>query len=204
MGWGLGLCRDRKVDPRRKRVHLMRTGGYVHHVLPLDAFTAEKRPSPDVEGKPVETFRSTDDPRYQAMLAIIREGRRTALLTPRVDMPGAEIQPGRCRQFVPPPVPEELPALKARVDTESFVHLSWERSARTIGLSVEVHRSADADFPPGLDTLLATTTTFQHRDVEARPGLQHYALVLCSGSERSAPIRAAVDVPLRRPQKPLR
>jgi hypothetical protein len=76
------------------------TGGYVHHVLPLDSFKPQQYVRTDTSGEPLTTFLSTDDSHYQTMLDIIRRGRREALATPRVDMPGAKIKAGLCRQIV--------------------------------------------------------------------------------------------------------
>jgi hypothetical protein len=200
-GAGLALCRNRKVDPRRQRVWLMRTGGYVHHVLPLDAFKPKPYPAATTGGQPVGSFASTEDPHYRAMLATILAGRRAALAAPRIDMPGAEVKPGACRQFVPPPLPDPLPSLTARID-DGFVQLRWEQSARTIGLRAQLHRSRRAGFEPGPDTLFATTTSFRCADRKAPAGKLHYALVLVSGNVRSDPIRTSVDVPPPQPLKP--
>ncbi len=194
-GFGLAFCRDRAVERSEQRVHLMRTGGYVHHVLPLEDFAPE--PAPQLaKGRPqVVTFASTADPRYQAMLATIREGRRRALATPRVDMPGARVQPGECRQLVPPPLPGPAPSLAARADDEGVVQLRWERSARTIGLRADVYRGERADFEPTEESWIASTTSQRLADRAAPPGTWHYVLVLSSGEERSQPIRASLDVP---------
>jgi hypothetical protein len=198
-GHGAALCRDRKVDPTRKRIHVLRTG-YIHGVTPIDRFKAPPpAPLPEDEGEPVVSFASTADPHYQAMLAIIRDGRRQALAAPRVDMPGAKAIAGSWRQFVPTPLPDPLPALEARVDADCIVHLGWERSARTLGLSAEVYRGAEAGFAPSKDTLLAATPLFALADAQAEQGPQHYALVLCSDGQRSTPIRAAVTVPPPQP-----
>jgi len=194
-GYGQGLCRDRKVDPSRQRVRLLAGGNYVHGVTPLEKFAVKPPLPPDAAGEAVVTFASTEDPHYQAMLAIIRDGRRKALAVPRVDMPGAEVEPGSFRQFVPTPLPDPLPTLQARLDADSVVHLAWERSARTIGLAAEVHRSTRPDFVPSRETLVTTTTRFEHADAAAPQGTQHYALVLLSGADRSEPIRTAVSVP---------
>jgi hypothetical protein len=212
-GYGAALCRDRKLDPSRQRIRVLRTG-YVHGVTPLDAFKPVPFPAPEPDdGKPVATFASTADPHYQAMLGILRDGRRQALAAPRADMPGAKLLPGAHRQFVPTPLPDPLPALEARVDANCIVHLSWERSARTIGLSAELHRAPQAaptpDFKPSKETLLVATDLFQHDDPGAEQGPQHYALILLGDSVsafspplqappapvRSTPIRATVSVP---------
>ena len=194
-GLGLGMCRDRQVDPGRQRIHILRTGGYVHADLPLESF-APQTPSPrDTEGKPVVSFASTNDSHYQSMLAIISDGRRRALAAPRSDMPGAEINAGSCRRLLPPSLPESLPTLEARVDVESIVHLSWERSAETIGLGSEIHRSAQADFTPTDETLVTATRLFEFADAEVPEGLNHYALVLVTDDDRSQPIRTSISVP---------
>jgi hypothetical protein len=100
-GLGLGWCRQRKVDPRRQRVHLLRNG-YAHAVQPSESFAHHKVVPPDREGKPVVALSSTNDPKYKTLLKIIRQARDEALAAPRVDMPGAEVQTGTCRLFVPP------------------------------------------------------------------------------------------------------
>jgi len=197
-GFGLGWCRDRKIDPREQRICML-VRGYAHGVMPLARFARPKAPSLGAGGEPVVTFASTKDPHYQAMLKIIRDGRRRVLAAPRVDMPGAEITAGLCRYLIPPSLPESLPALKAHVDAEGVVRLSWERSAWTIGLSTEVHRGAKAGFVPDAKTLLAATRLFQYADAKAPQGPQHYALILVSTEARSTPIRATVTVP---PPKP--
>jgi len=198
-GHGLGLCRGRKVDPQRQRVQILVGGRYLHGDLPVDKFKVRKLTPPDRSGKPVVTFASTDDAHYQSMLSIVRDGGKRALAAPRVDMPGAEVLPGMFRQFLPPPLPEPSPALGAQVDEESIVHLSWERSARTIGLSAELHRGKEPDFTPSPETLLTATSLFAYPDLSAPIGEQHYALVLLSDADRSAPIRATVPVPPPQP-----
>jgi len=194
-GGGLGWCRARKPDPNRQRVRTIIGGVYLHGAMPLEHFAPKPYAPPDRSGDPVVSFASTDDPHYRAMLDIIRDGRREALQKPRSDMPGAKIRPGLPRQLIPPPMPSPLPELSARTDSDAVVRLSWERSARTIGLSAELHRGASPDFKPGDDTLLTATTLFELEDAEAQPGVRHYALILVSGGERSAPIRASVEVP---------
>ncbi|HJP02352.1 MAG TPA: LamG-like jellyroll fold domain-containing protein [Planctomycetota bacterium] len=198
-GFGLALCRERVLGPSDQRVHLMRTGGYVHHVLPLEDFAPEPAPPAVSDGPARVSFASTEDARYQAMLDTIREGRRRALAAPRVDMPGARVQPGECRQLVPLPLPRPSPSLEARADDEGVVQLAWERSARTIGLRAEVYRGQRADFEPSAASWIASTTSQRLADREAPPGTWHYALVLCSGEERGQPIRANLHVPPPRP-----
>ncbi|MGD0094222.1 MAG: LamG-like jellyroll fold domain-containing protein, partial [Planctomycetota bacterium] len=198
-GLGAGLCRDCKVDPLRKRVRML-WNGYAHAVQPVEAYKAQPMPAPPhPEAKPVATFASVQDPHYQQMLQIIRDGRRQALAVPSVDMPGAKVVAGVCRQLVPLPLPDPLPALKIETDSEGVVRLAWERSARTIGLLAELHRGPAADFAPSRETLLTTTGLFEYSDAGAEPGTQHYALVLFAGEQHSAPQRAAVTVPVPPP-----
>ncbi|MFW6162492.1 MAG: LamG-like jellyroll fold domain-containing protein, partial [Planctomycetota bacterium] len=106
-----------------------------------------------------------------------------------------EIIPGQHRQMIPQPIPDELPPLRAEVARAGIVQLAWERSARTIGLVAELHRSTAADFQPTEDTHLTSTPLFQFADPTGPVGTQHYALVLCSDRARSQPIRATVKVP---------
>jgi len=193
-GYGLGLCRDRKVDPKWQRVRLL-WNGYAHAVKPLDAFAPLPFTPPDMSGAPLVSFASTTDKHYQILLAAIRNGRERALLTPRVDMPGAEILSGACRQFNPPPMPAPLPPLQATLGDDGVVQLAWERSARTIGLEAEVHRSAKAGFTPDDSTLLTRTGLASFTDTAASVGRQHYAIVFLRDSQRSQPVHAALDVP---------
>ena len=194
-GYGAAMCRDRTVAPGRQRIQVLRAQGYLHGVTPLDAFKPVPMLPADDSGQPVVTFASTADPHYQAMLGLIRDGRRQALAAPRADMPGASLLPGAHRQFIPPPLPDPLPTLQARVDADCIVHLSWERSARTIGLEAELHRGKTPDFAPSKDTLLTETRLFQFDDPDAKEGPQHYILFLCTPDAQSKAIRATVTVP---------
>lgn len=193
-GLGLGLCRDRKVDPKWQRVRLL-WNGYAHAVKPLDAFAPLPFTPQDMSGAALVSFASTADKHYQTMLATIRNGRERALLTPRVDMPGAEIISGACRQFNPPPMPTPLPPLQATLGDDGVVQLSWERSARTIGLEAEVHRSAKAGFTPDDSTRVTRTVLASFTDTDATVGRHHYAIVFLRDSQRSQPVYAALDVP---------
>ena len=200
-GFGLGLCRDRKVDPR-PRVQLL-VNGYAHAVQPVEAFAPKPVSPSDTSGSPVVSFASTQDKHYQAMLEIIRSGRDKALTMPRVDMPGAEVVAGECRMFLPPLLPDTPVPLEATLSEDGVVQLAWERSARTIGLEAEVHRSTKKNFKPDDKTFVAATELFSFTDASAPEGRQHYALVLVSGKERSQPVYATVAVPKpRAPQKP--
>jgi mono/diheme cytochrome c family protein len=101
-GFGLGLCRDRRVDARRQRIRLL-WSGYAHAVQPVERFPRQSLVTALHDGEPLVTFNSPDAPHYQNMLAIIRQARDQALAAPRVDMPGAKIIAGQSRQFIPSP-----------------------------------------------------------------------------------------------------
>ena len=201
-GYGLEICQNHKMDPKRNRIRLLRHG-YAHAVRSLPAFA--KQPVPPIQegGKPEPTFASTDDPNYKAMLDIIRNARRSALATPRVDMPGAEVIAGKCRMFIPPPVPETAPEINAGVDAEAgVVRLSWERSFRTIGLHAQVYRSDKKGFVPGKETLMTETLLAHFVDKKPPAGTQHYALILRDDEKQSRPIYATVTVPAPPPPEP--
>lgn len=91
---GLAWCRDRKATnvsfPFVTKWH-----------QPPDVFKPKRTPARDSKGKPVTTFADSNNADYQAMLKIITGARGAALETPRVDMPGAIIQRGSCRQLPP-------------------------------------------------------------------------------------------------------
>jgi cytochrome c553 len=179
-GNGLAICRNHKADPLRARIKMMRTGRYEHAVLPLESFA--KVPVPPIQPGGTEhiTFAATNDPNYQEMLAIIKAGRESALLNPRIDMPGAaaSIIAGQCRMLVPPAVPNAAPALKASPGTDRSLLLSWDRTAYTIGLLAEVHRGGAADFKPGANTRLCSTELGHFIDKDPQPGQPYYALVI--------------------------
>ena len=197
-GLGQAICRKAKVDPNRQRLRIL-WRGYLHAAIPVARWPSRKTIPPAPKGEAVATFASSADPHYQKMLAIIRRGREQALAKPRTDMPGAKLTAGGFRQLLPTPLPDPLPALETKADAEGIVHLSWERSARTIGLWAEVHRGPKADFTPSEKTLVVATRLFRHADVNSAPGAQHYALVLISDDERSEAIRASVTVPAAAP-----
>jgi hypothetical protein len=119
------------------------------------------------------------------MLATIQQARTAALANPRVEMPGAEIEPGQCRMFVPPPVPDGV-KLEARASDNGSVALTWERSARTIGVAAQIFRDG---------AQIDQTSAGRFTDVEVPPGKHDYTLVFVSGEERSQPSHASVTVP---------
>jgi hypothetical protein len=170
--------------------------GYAHAVQPPEAFPKHPVLPPDRSGKPVISFASTGDAHYQAMLAIVREGREKALAAPRIDMPGAEAVGGECRNFNPPPLPVVTPPLEATLTGDGLVHLAWERSARTIGMDDELHRSSVERFTPDSRTLLLRTTLAVTSTAGA-PGKQYYAVVFHSMDGRSKPSYARSRFPPR-------
>ena len=193
-GLGLALCRQRAVAPSQRRLRLL-WNGYAHAVQPPEKFPREPLVLPDTAGDPVLTYATTADPRYQTMIELIRAARRRALAEPRVDMPGAERLPGASRQFNPPPLPAVAPALHARVGRDGAVRVSWEQSARTIGLTAELHRGEQPNFTPSDKTKLTETTLFTYSDETAPPGVAHYAVIIASDGERSRPSYATLIVP---------
>ena len=201
-GFGLEICQNHKMDPKRNRIRLLRSG-YAHAVRPLPHFA--KQPVPPIRkgGKAEPTFASTDNPHYQAMLAIIRTGRRQALAKPRVDMPGANVIAGKPRMFIPPPVPATAPQMSVIVDEHAgTVRLSWERSARTIGLHAQVYRSDKKDFVPDKDSFMTETLLAHFVDKRSPVGTQYYALVLRDDEKQSRPVYATATVPPPPPPTP--
>ena len=193
-GLGLATCRERKIDPRRQRIHLL-WKGYAHSVQPPEAFPKHEVLPPDPSGEPAVSFQSTEDPHYQRMLAIIRGARDVALSQPRVDMPGAEVIAGTCRTFRAPPVPPMAPRPVATCDRNGVVRIAWEVSAETIGLEAEVHRGSRAHFVPTDKTRLARTALGYYEDTDAPQGIQHYALVVRSPLQSSLPAYVEANVP---------
>ncbi len=191
-GYGLALCRDRKVNPDRQRIHLLR-GGYGHAVQPVEAYPKYDIVPPDPSGEPAPPFESTEHPTYRMMLRIIRDARDRALANPRVDMPGAQIIAGACRMFLPPPVPETAPQLSAARNADGAVRLAWELSAETIGLEASLHRGAHPEFAPTDDTLLIQTNLDHYLDVNPPEGPLFYALMLSLDNQASRPSYVAVE-----------
>jgi hypothetical protein len=189
-GFGLEWCRDR---PAPKPLPLV-----TQSAQPPDVFKPKQTPAPDPSGQPVAPFHSIGNPHYQEMLAIIRQARAYALAEPRVDMPGAEIQPGVCRQLVPLPVPDRAFELLAYVEADGSVALVWEESAATIGLKFEIHRGPKAGFTDM--TLLGSTTLSTFTDLHPPAGRQYYTMIaLSENDQRSAPAQTSIQVPAPRP-----
>jgi hypothetical protein len=208
-GYGLALCRDRKVDSSFSRKGLLYGFGYAHAVLPLDRFPTQTWPTVwPPEGEPVTPWASPEDPHYGRMLGIIREGRAAQLAAPRIDMPGAEwvgagVREGRSRHLRPTPLPDPLPEVRVEVTAQGFVRLAWADSARTIGLTAEIHRAATPGFEPTETTRLGRTGRPAYLDTTPLAGAAEYAVIFMEGCDaaedaprpRSAPVRVAVVAP---------
>ena len=193
-GLGVEFCRDRKAVQGYPLV--------TQAVQPPDVLKPSIEPEWDPGGEPHVTFASTDNPHYQTMLDIIRQTQAEALARPRVDMPGAEVVPGHCRMQIPIPVPSASPKLTAKVRDDGTVELAWPRTAMTIGLQYELHRSDSAQFTPGDATQIGLTTAGRFLDMEPPEGTQHYALLVSSGEKKSRPVWTELDVPAPQPPAP--
>jgi hypothetical protein len=193
-GPGLEMCRKRKA---RVGYPLVDQG-----VQPPDVVFPSRQPPWDPSGPPHVAIASTADPNYQAMLGLIRRARSEALARPRVDMPGAQIEPGECRLMAPVPVPDAPPALGAALRPDGAVELSWRRTAETIGLQYELHRGPAASFAPLPATQIGLTTAGRLVDLLPPVGRRHYALRVTSGSRRSQPVWTSLDVPQPKPPEP--
>ena len=91
---GLAWCRDRKAA----KVSFPFVSRWSQ---PPDVFGPVKTPPRNPKGATVTTFADINDAAYRAMLKIITDARDAALKAPRVDMPGAIIEKGVCRQLPP-------------------------------------------------------------------------------------------------------
>ena len=185
-GYGLALCRDRKVDQTFTRRGVLYGFGYEHAVRELDQFPSQKWDSTwPTEGKPVTPLASTNSPFYQQMLGIIQNARVELLAKPRIDMPHADlvgggIVPGRARQILPQTLPDPLPEVTASNEMFGFVRLDWENSARMIGLIAEVHRGKRDKFKPDATTLIGRSERATFCDTNPPPGKVYYAVVFVS------------------------
>ncbi len=185
-GYGLALCRNRKVNQVFSRRGLLFGFGYPHGVLDLKDFPTQVWPTSwPAEGSPVTPMASPSDARYQKMLAIIRAGRVEMLAQPRIDMPNADLIgsgaiAGRARQILPQALPMPLPEVTTAAEVQGYVRLNWESSARMIGLIAEVHRGPNAGFKPDETTLIGRTERATFCDTRPPPGTVHYAIVFVS------------------------
>jgi hypothetical protein len=68
---------------------------------PPDVFRPAAYAPPNRQDAPLTTFASVTDARYLALLGVIRNAREAALKSPRVDMPGARVIPGKFRELPP-------------------------------------------------------------------------------------------------------
>jgi hypothetical protein len=162
------------------------------------------QPEWDESGAAHTSFASTDDPHYREMLAVIRQVRAQVLAKPRVDMPGAQLVGGECRMQVVPPLRPDAPTLTATVSEDASVLLSWPRTADTIGLQYELHRSQTQGFQPEAATQVALTTAGRFTDATPPRGTQYYALLLTTDRQKSQPSYAEARVPQPRPPGPPR
>lgn len=87
--YGLQWCRNRKI--RNGPMKLVRSS-----MQPPDVLVRKTYNSPEREGKPVVTFKDSNNKHYRSMLKIIQNAKKEILKTPRVDMPGAEIVKQKC------------------------------------------------------------------------------------------------------------
>ena len=175
-GLGLGLCRDRKIDPAQRRLRLL-WKGYAHAIQPLDKFPRVPIAPADTRGEPVVS--SPPRPIRTTGRCWPRSARRSGGAGRAAgDMPGADMLCSACRQFNPPPLPAVAPPLAAEPLHDGSIRLAWEHSARTIGLTAELHRGPAANFTPSDKTLLAETVRFEYTDTTAPAGQVCYALVL--------------------------
>jgi hypothetical protein len=210
-GFGLALCRERKVDQSFSRKGLLYGFGYAHQVQPLDRFPTQVWPSVwPPEGTPVHSFASPADPGYRAMLAIIAEARTAQLAAPRIDMPGADetgggIREGRALHLRPPAPPPVPPQARARAAADGRVRLEWDLSPATIGLDAEIHRGRPG-FTPSPATLLGRSARGSFLAPAAPAGTLEYAVVLTDACDtartppatpprRGPPGRITVDFP---------
>ncbi len=186
-GLGLAFCRKR---PAKKGYPLVNQS-----VQPPDVRRESIQPPWDSSGEEHISIQSEDDPRYGAMLDIIRHAQAAALAKPRIDMPGAEVVPGECRMQVAIPIPLDSPMLLGRIREDQAVELSWQRTADTIGLQYEGHRGPEPQFTPAEATRIGRTTAGRFLDWDAPIGMQHYALLVTSGTESSRPMWHSMEIP---------
>ena len=98
----LNWCRDRKARPITFPIILK-------DKQPPDVFSPAHSAAPDRQGEAAPTFQDTRHGSYRAMLQIIEKAREEVLKQPRIDMPGAVVIRGQCRELpAPKPLAEPL------------------------------------------------------------------------------------------------
>jgi hypothetical protein len=127
------------------------------------------------------------------MLQIIRDARAEALAAPRVDMPGANPEPGEIRHLVPPAAPDRAPPLHAVIEPDGVVRLSWPCRSELIGLTFSLHRGATPDFQLTDATQVGASPRFEMLDTNPPGGPVHYALAV--GDARPSRLSIAVANP---------
>lgn len=96
---GLAWCRERKATPPSMPI-------VTQAQQPPDVFGAAKNSRIDTNGTPRASFADAQAAGYQHFLGLIRAARAEALQAPRVDMPGAHVIAGECRELPPLSPPE--------------------------------------------------------------------------------------------------
>jgi hypothetical protein len=175
-GFGAEICRNHKMDPKRNRITLLKSGRYQHALKPLDFFPTVKEAAIQEGGTPHITFKNENNPVYREMLAVIKEGRRKILAAPRVDMPGAEIIAGADRMLVMPDVPGVAPPMDV-IRQGGQMRISWPRTASNIGLTAELHFVPEKGAAVSNKTLVGSTLT-NHLLVDPPAASGCYALVM--------------------------
>ena len=183
--YGIGACRDNKIDLRFRRLGLLSSGQYTHQVKPLDVFPSQKWTPAAKEGQPYISWQNANDPVYKQILDVIVQAGEMAQANPRIDMPaayryGSGVISGRFRQILPVPLPKRAPQVQIELIDGSTPVLTWEHSAETLGLIFEIHRSNEPNFTPNEKTQIAQTELFRYRDQKAPAGKNYYALVMVS------------------------
>lgn len=190
-GTGLESCRDRAIMPKQQRIRQL-VDGYAHVVKPIDAFPLRKRTPADRSGSPVISFESSRDAPYQRLLAIILQARILALKQPRVDMPGADIIPGRSRRLIAGTSPDRPPSLEAQT-TPNGVRLSWDRHANFSNIAFTLHRGSAPDFTPTETTQIASLTRSSFLDPHPPRGDLSYALSWPDPIQPHTPVRTSLS-----------
>ncbi len=185
-GFGAAICRDHVMDPKRGRIKILHNG-YQHAIQPIERWPAVEMPKIQGGGKTHVVFADTSNKHYQAMLKIIEKGRKSTLATPRIDMPGAVVVAGQDRMLVEQDVPGVAPAIYVRQDSSGAARVSWQRTAKNIGLKAELHRGKGKEFALSEDTLIAETLIDHIVDATPYDEDSYYALILKGKQTQSRP-----------------